>query len=163
MLGCDDMNYFTVKEIAELLSVSEETVRRWIREGKLDAERGAGRQGSKVDEKALKDFLEKNKMFLTGVAATTLGIASVVPVVGNAIGSIAGSFTTALLGMSWLTSSKLSKKSSVAFREELESKKLELEGIIMQLKYEISARENELNLAENQLEKLNEILKSETK
>ena len=32
------MNYYTVKDIAELLSVNEETVRRWIREGKLVAE-----------------------------------------------------------------------------------------------------------------------------
>lgn len=169
--GRGDLKYFTVKDIAELLSVSEETVRRWIRDGKLDAERGVGRQGSKVEEKALKDFLEKNKIFLTGAGATALGIASIIPVVGSTLGAIglgaataavSGPFAAALLGMSWLTALKQSQSDKKAVKEELETKKLELEGIIMQLKFEIASRQNELDLAQKQLEKVNEILKSET-
>lgn len=165
------MNYYTVKDIAELLSVNEETVRRWIREGKLVAERGAGRQGSKIDEQALKEFLENNRTFLNSTVATTLGIASAIPVVGGilsslgigaaAAGSIVAPVSAALMGMSWLTASKQSQKDKKSIKEELEVKKLELEGIIMQLKYEIASRENELQLAEKQLEKLNEILKTE--
>ena len=35
----------TVKEYAELKRVSEETVRRWLRAGKLEAERTIGEHG----------------------------------------------------------------------------------------------------------------------
>lgn len=48
MKGSDNVEYYSVKEIAELLSVNEETVRRWIRDEKLDAERGSGRQEVKT-------------------------------------------------------------------------------------------------------------------
>lgn len=49
------MNTFSVADIATMLEVNEESVRRWIREGKLAAERRLGRGGSLV---ALKDIVE---------------------------------------------------------------------------------------------------------
>ena len=48
------MNMYTVSQIAEIFDVSEETIRRWIRNDKLKAKRGLGRNGSLV---ALEDIV----------------------------------------------------------------------------------------------------------
>ena len=54
------MKEYTVKEVAELLDTNEETVRRWIRQDKLNATRQVGRGGNKVSEKDLEEFLKKS-------------------------------------------------------------------------------------------------------
>lgn len=68
------MEYYSVKEIAELLSVNKEIVRRWIRDEKLEWERCSGRQGNKVTSEALIKFLDKNKRLMTtiGVVGSTI-------------------------------------------------------------------------------------------
>ena len=53
------MKSYSVKEISDLLHTNPETVRRWIRKGKLDATRGSSRkEGSTVSFAALQKFLE---------------------------------------------------------------------------------------------------------
>lgn len=55
---------FTVQQIAEMLSTNEETVRRWIRSGRIRAESVASRRhGIKVHEDALEDFLSGNPKY----------------------------------------------------------------------------------------------------
>lgn len=39
----DDMTWMTVNQVAEASGVSERTVRRWLRDGRLEAERVGGR------------------------------------------------------------------------------------------------------------------------
>ena len=51
------MSTDNTKEISELLDVSEETVRRWIRSGKLKAEKSSKKQGNIVYEKDLFEFV----------------------------------------------------------------------------------------------------------
>lgn len=51
------MSMYNTKELSELLDVNEETVRRWIRSGKLKAERSSKKQGNIVHEKDLFDFV----------------------------------------------------------------------------------------------------------
>lgn len=142
------MEYYTVKEIAELLSVNEETVRRWIRENKLSAERGSGRQGSKVTDEALRDFLKGNKGLVTSVAATTLP------------GLISGltAFSTAINGLSWLSILKSKDKDQTDIKVELMEKEFELENLAMNLKTEISSKQHELELVENQITKIKKII-----
>lgn len=140
------MEIFNVKDVAELLSVNEETVRRWIREDKLKAERGSGRQGSKVSSEYLREFLAKNKNLTTTLAASTLGIAAVTSTIASAI------------GMSWLSVLKSKEKDKKEIKVELLEKELELENIAMQLKTEIARKQNELELVENQISKLNRII-----
>lgn len=41
------MKTYTVKEIAELLGTNPETVRRWIRDGKVQAEANSMKKGRK--------------------------------------------------------------------------------------------------------------------
>lgn len=51
------MKTYSVKDIAELLHVSEETVRRWIRYGELKAEQPSKKQGNIVNECDLFGFV----------------------------------------------------------------------------------------------------------
>ena len=51
------MKIYNTKEIAELLGVDNETVRRWIRSGELKAEQSSKKQGNIVYEKDLFDFI----------------------------------------------------------------------------------------------------------
>lgn len=51
------MKYYSVKEIANLISVNEETVRRWIREGKLKSTIISKKTGNSIKESDLYEFL----------------------------------------------------------------------------------------------------------
>lgn len=160
------MEFYTVKEIAEMLSVNEETVRRWIRENKLDAERGTGRQGSKVSSESLKKFLDENKGLITGTAASVLGL-STVATLGTAVlgagAAVAGSLlapisVASVIGMSWLGILKAKDKDKKQIKVELMEKELELEQLAMQLKTEIASKKHELELIESQIGKLKELI-----
>ncbi len=53
-----DERWFTVAYIAELLDVHEETVRRWLKAGRLKGQNFGGRMGWRVKESDLNAFLE---------------------------------------------------------------------------------------------------------
>ena len=151
------MEYYSVKEIAKLLSVNEETVRRWIRGEKLEAERGSGRQGSKVTSESLAKFLYENKGLMTTIAASTLGL-STLGAVGGVIGTLASPLAAGVLaGVSWLSILKGKDKDKKTIKLELMEKEIELENIAMRLKNDIALKQNELELIESQIMKLNEI------
>mgnify|MGYP002343952694 CR=1 FL=1 len=48
---------YTVKEVAEVMDVNEETVRRWIRSGELKASQSSKKQGNVVNEYDLLVFV----------------------------------------------------------------------------------------------------------
>lgn len=54
-----DERWLTVAEICERLRVHEETVRRWLREGKLPGRAFGGRTGYRVRESDLEAFLSQ--------------------------------------------------------------------------------------------------------
>jgi len=55
----DDDRYLTVPEVAERLRVNEETVRRWVRTGRLVAVMPGGRKaGYRISERAVRSMLE---------------------------------------------------------------------------------------------------------
>ena len=63
------MKIYNVKEIAVMLRVDEETVRRWIRSGKLKSTLTAKKNGNVICEHDLMMFIEtrpKYKSFITG-------------------------------------------------------------------------------------------------
>ena len=84
------MKSYSVKEIAELLQTNPETVRRWIRKGKLEATRGSSRkEGSSVSSEALQKFLEETPKYAASAAAAisspaALVSASVLAAIGGA-------------------------------------------------------------------------------
>lgn len=57
------MQYVNINEASKILNVNEETVRRWIRSGKLKAEKHGGRIGYRIDKKNLDDFILENKFW----------------------------------------------------------------------------------------------------
>lgn len=50
------MKMYSTKEVAKILDVNEETIRRWVREGLLKAVRNCGRGGHKFTESELERF-----------------------------------------------------------------------------------------------------------
>ena len=54
------METLTVTEVAEILEVSEESVRRWVRENKLAADKKLGRAGHTIHLSALVDFVNRS-------------------------------------------------------------------------------------------------------
>ena len=55
-------NWLTVSEIAARLKVTEQTVRRWLRAGKLTGRNFSGRTGYRVREAELERFLEEDRL-----------------------------------------------------------------------------------------------------
>lgn len=69
---------YTVKEIAQMLSTNEETVRRWIRDGKLESESSSRKGGHRVSSESFTTFLHNTPKYgsILGKGATfgaTLG------------------------------------------------------------------------------------------
>lgn len=59
------MSFFNVKDVATILSISEETVRRWIRRGELKADILGGRAGYRINPKELESFIVNYKGWTT--------------------------------------------------------------------------------------------------
>jgi len=59
MPGMESQKYWTPREVAERFKVSEETVRRYIREGKLKAIKFGN--SYRISDEALQEFLDKQR------------------------------------------------------------------------------------------------------
>lgn len=57
------MKTYTVKEIADLVDTNPETVRRWIRSGKLCADQLSRKEGNVVHEEDLYKFLRSTSKY----------------------------------------------------------------------------------------------------
>ena len=57
---------YSVKDVAEVMDVNEETVRRWIRSGRLKCSRNRGRGGNKIMESNLIDFKDDKYTAMLG-------------------------------------------------------------------------------------------------
>lgn len=105
------MRTYTVNGVAQMLDVDQETVRRWIRRGKLEADGADTSRGvpKKVTEDSLRTFASSNKKYsdriaealgsaaMTAAAAIAGAAASSPAVVGAA--ATAAAATTPLLGI----------------------------------------------------------------
>lgn len=77
------MKTYSVKEIAEMLNTNPETVRRWIRDKKLDATIESKKGGHMVSEAALQTFLRTSPKYAATAKASLAGVmgAAVLPTV----------------------------------------------------------------------------------
>lgn len=75
------MKTYSVKQIAELLNTNPETVRRWIRDGKLKAEQASRKDGNTVTEDELVKFIKENPKYSSFLTAISGGI------IGNVVAS----------------------------------------------------------------------------
>lgn len=87
MQGGAKLNNYTVKQIADMLNTQPETVRRWIRNGKLHAKKASRKEGNVVTDADLNVFLKKSPKYARLAATTaTLGLVppiAAVPLVGG--------------------------------------------------------------------------------
>ena len=68
------MKTYSVKEISELLGTNPETIRRWIRSGKLKATQPSKKEGNLISSADLQVFLKGTPKY-SSVAAKSLAIA----------------------------------------------------------------------------------------
>ena len=69
------MKTYSVKEISELLGTNPETIRRWIRSGKLKATQPSKKEGNLISSADLQVFLKGTPKY-SSVAAKSLEIAT---------------------------------------------------------------------------------------
>lgn len=89
------MKSYNVKQISDMLDTNPETVRRWIRDGKLAAEQSSRKGGNIVSEESLQRFLaatpryarSKYGMVATMAAATT-SLMSISTVAGSLVAGL---------------------------------------------------------------------------
>lgn len=134
------MKSYSVKEVADMLGTNPETVRRWIRSGKLEATRGASRkEGNSVSSEALKKFMKIAPKYAAAVGAAmsspaAIVSASVLAAIGGAVA--AKSQSEADIANAAADATQISKylESEVRALEESISRK---EETISQLKQDI--------------------------
>ena len=73
------LDTYSVKQIADMLNTKPETVRRWIRNGKLYAEKASRKEGHVVTEADLNKFLKSSPKY-AGMAGGLIGAAIMMPV-----------------------------------------------------------------------------------
>lgn len=102
------MKTYTVKDISNMVHANPETVRRWIRTGKLKASKSSRKDGNVVQEKDLFDFLSRTPKYT--VAATALAAAN--PLLGIATPFIFSFITLASEGITDALNERSQKKIS---------------------------------------------------
>ena len=131
------METYTVKEIATMLNTDPETVRRWIRSGKLKAEgRISNKEGHLVTSSMLKLFLENFPKY-AGLATTSSAAAMITGGV-----SIAGSIIAEAL-----LQGNENKKA-------LENAKVQPRELILLLEAEKDEKKKKIEKTEKEVEEL---------
>jgi excisionase family DNA binding protein len=91
----DSVKTYNVKQIADMLNTQPETVRRWIRSGKLYAEKASRKEGNVVKESDLNKFLKSSPKYAS-LAGGLVGAAVMMPVAAvPVVGGIAASYLAA--------------------------------------------------------------------
>lgn len=86
---------YNVKQIAEMLNTQPETVRRWIRSGKLYAKKASRKDGHVVTECDLYKFLKSSPKY-AGMSGGLVGAAMMMPVAAvPVVGGIAATYLAA--------------------------------------------------------------------
>lgn len=67
------MKTYSVNEIANILKTNPETVRRWIRSGKLKANQESRKGGNEITEHNLREFLKTSPKY-SKIASTSIGL-----------------------------------------------------------------------------------------
>lgn len=137
------MKEYSVQQISEMLKTNPETVRRWIRAGKLSAVQGSRKSGNLVSEDSLKKFMKASPKYAGLVASLFAPVPISLPL---ALGGLMGSVMTAIYGQ---------KKESItpAYIENFLKKEIErYEKSISQKKKTIEQLQAELSTDEQQLE-----------
>jgi len=154
--------YVTIKDAAKKMNVSEETVRRWIRDGKLVAEDMGGRLGYRILQEELERFFQlRNGTTTPGVmAGAALGARMGLfgGPVGLAVGAVAGGLLGGIVGQTFTTLTNSTKEEQQQTLEEnrmkLEARKYEIEQTKIELEAQMKLLDSELLAIERLLDRL---------
>lgn len=134
------MKTYSVKEIAEMLNTNPETVRRWIRDKKLDATIESKKGGHIVYEAALHEFLKSSPKYAAAAKASLAGAvvgAAVLPTV-----MVGGLVAQKLIDAEQLKKARISNKDVINF----------LRGEIQRYTEAIKAKEDTIHQLQKQIE-----------
>jgi len=135
---------YTVKEVSELLSIDQETVRRWIRNGKLSASIDSKKSGNRISQDALNKFLQSAPKYATKLTESITSPIGLSFVVGGLLGGLIAAF------LHDSNSKKISDKDVEKFlNEKIDS----YEKSIQDKRNQIKELEKEIIKSEKELEK----------
>lgn len=149
------MSEYTVKQIAEMLETNPETVRRWIRSGKLKAVQNSKKAGNLISSESLQDFLKSTPKYAEMAAIAAMqGIATV---------TVSALFSAAIsVLMGGLVKSAFHKDSRRVTAEDIKSylqKEITTSRQVLQRKTEmIEQLQKEVAEEKSKLEGMNQIL-----
>ena len=152
--------YLTIKDVANMMKVSEETVRRWIRDGKLAAEDMGGRLGYRILQEDFEKFSNlRNATSAVGfIAGSNAAIGTMFGCAGGlTAGATAGGFLGGIVGQTFRTLTTGNKDEQKKILDEnhlkLEARKYEIEQTKIELDAKIKLLDSELLAIERLLEK----------
>mgnify|MGYP004477906417 FL=1 len=146
------MANYSVKQIAEMLDTNPETVRRWIRAGRLESSQASKKEGNVVSEDALKTFLERTPKYAAAAAGmAAAGILSPLPSV-----PIIGASLAVSVGMSVASAlARLERRKAETAsdaKENLIQLQIEKKQLLEQIRAEAQQLQEQLIKQEQQLQ-----------
>ena len=102
------MKEYTVKEISDMLGTNQETVRRWIRDGKLYAEQSSRKSGNIVTENSLNSFLKTAPKYAAVLAGGSLALLGIPGIIGG-VTAVTSVVLSSLLSHNCLNKSNVKK------------------------------------------------------
>ena len=151
------MANYSVKQIAEMLDTNPETVRRWIRAGRLESSQASKKEGNVVSEDALKAFLERTPKYAAaaaGVAAASILLPSV-PVIGASLAvSVGMSVANALARPERRKAETASDAKENLIQLQIEKKQLleQIRAAAQQLQEQLKKQEQQLQEGKRRLQ-----------
>ena len=143
------MKTYSVKEIADLLNTNPETVRRWIRDKKLEATIESKKGGHIVYESALHTFLKSSPKYAS-IASTAL--------ISTAM--IGGLIAQKIIDIEQLKKARISDADIIKFlRSEIDNRKASIknkEESISQLNMQIKSEQMQIDAFQQMIDTLNE-------
>lgn len=144
------MANYSVKQIAEMLDTNPETVRRWIRAGRLESSQASKKEGNVVSEDALKTFLERTPKYAAAAAGVAAAGILLPPV------SVIGASFAVSVGMSVASAlARLERRKAETAsdaKENLIQLQIEKKQLLEQIRAEAQQLQEQLKKQEQQLQ-----------
>ncbi|MGN0707476.1 MAG: helix-turn-helix domain-containing protein [Faecalibacterium sp.] len=158
------MKTYTVKELSQLLGTNPETVRRWIRSGKLKAVQVSKKGGNCVSETDFQNFLKESPKY-AGIAAATMSIPFVGPslALGTLVSSLAISHYADKKSSEFNTSVTELAQCLTSLIEDRKSDINKKEATISQLQNELAEDQKQLELLQKALRSMTQPLENTIK
>lgn len=154
------MKSYSVKQIAEIMGINPETVRRWIRNGKLKAVQASRKGGNVVKEADLERFGKTMPKYFPRISAGK-GLAAIAPLAASS------AIASTILASAFLGYFESRKRTDVRVRLEdfknyLQSSVANLQGTVLQKQALIQQTEEEIKEISKQIEQYSYFLENES-